>query len=212
MNKELNPIIHQDEIFSNIVNVGSEFNNRQFFNCIFKGCQFKQCRLGSSDFVNCHFINCDLYLVNVTRSGFRNVLFSDCKIIGIDFSQCNKLLFSFEFSNCKLDYSNFYEMWISLTKFKNCSLKNVDFRGADLSASLFENCDLTGAKFENSILEKTDFRSAYNFKIDPNLNRIKKALFSDSNLFGLLYRFDIDIRESKSYCEVILDSLMLSAF
>ncbi len=47
--------------------------------------------------------------------------------------------------------------------------------------------------FENTILDKTDFRTAYNFSIDPSINRMKKARFSVSGLPGLLSKYDIEI-------------------
>jgi hypothetical protein len=50
-----------------------------------------------------------------------------------------------------------------------------------------------GAIFENTNLEKCDFRSAYNYVIDPQNNKIKKAKFSKEGAIGLLRAFDIVI-------------------
>lgn len=113
--------------------------------------------------------------------------------MGLDFTRCNKFMFSFSFSDCILDYSTFFGTKLKKTSFKNCNLKDVDFSQVDLSAAVFENCDLHGACFSNSILEKTDFRTATNFAIDPEGNKIKKAKFSESNLAGLLVKYDLDI-------------------
>ena len=77
--------------------------------------------------------------------------------------------------------------------FRNCNLKEVDFTESDLSNSLFENCDLSRAIFSNTILEKCDFRSSYNYSIDPEQNRIKKAKFSVSGISGLLDKYNIII-------------------
>jgi fluoroquinolone resistance protein len=52
---------------------------------------------------------------------------------------------------------------------------------------------MAGAIFENTILEKADFRTAYNYTIDPVQNRIKKAKFSVTGIAGLLSRYDIAI-------------------
>jgi fluoroquinolone resistance protein len=41
--------------------------------------------------------------------------------------------------------------------------------------------------------EKTDFRTAINYSIDPENNRIKKAKFNFSEIFGLLDKYDIEI-------------------
>jgi len=47
--------------------------------------------------------------------------------------------------------------------------------------------------FDNSILEAADFRNAYNFSIDPQTNRVKKAKFSFNNIAGLLDTFLVSI-------------------
>ena len=47
--------------------------------------------------------------------------------------------------------------------------------------------------FNKTILEKADFRTAYNFSIDPENNRMKKARFSSIGIQGLLYKYDIVI-------------------
>jgi uncharacterized protein YjbI with pentapeptide repeats len=78
-------------------------------------------------------------------------------------------------------------------RFVNCTLHEVDFTEADLTASLFENCDLQRTLFANTNLEKADFRTAFNYSIDPELNRIKKARFSMPGVLGLLSKYNIDI-------------------
>ena len=79
------------------------------------------------------------------------------------------------------------------TKFKNCNLHEADFAETDLTNAVFENCDLVGAIFDHSILEKTDFRTSFNFSIDPEMNRIKKAKFSLATIKGLLDKYTIEI-------------------
>jgi len=79
------------------------------------------------------------------------------------------------------------------TNFKNSQFHETDFSECDLTNSIFDNCDLTRAIFENTILENVDFRTAYNFEIDPELNRIKRAKFSVGNIPGLLTKYDIKI-------------------
>jgi len=51
------------------------------------------------------------------------------------------------------------------------------------------------ATFDKTMLEKADFRTAYNYSIDPDNNRIKKAKFSQSGLGGLLHKYDIVISQ-----------------
>ena len=44
---------------------------------------------------------------------------------------------------------------------------------------------------DQTILEKADFRTAKNYSIDPEQNRLKKAKFSLSGVVGLLRKYDI---------------------
>jgi uncharacterized protein YjbI with pentapeptide repeats len=79
--------------------------------------------------------------------------------------------------------------------FRNTQLHETDFTECDLTSSVFDSCDLAGATFDNSILEKADFSSAFNFSINPELNRIKKAKFALSGVLGLLNKYDIVIEK-----------------
>jgi fluoroquinolone resistance protein len=94
-----------------------------------------------------------------------------------------------------LDYCTFYGTRLKKTTFTGCSLKETDFTEADLSASVFDKCDLLNAKFSNTILEKTDFRTAVNFSIDPQFNKMKKARFTTFGLTGLLDKYNLDIEQ-----------------
>jgi len=111
--------------------------------------------------------------------------------VGVHFENCNKIPFTVEFINADLHLASFYQFKLPNTRFLNCSLKEVDFAEADLTNSVFENCDLSSAIFEQTILEKADLRTSYNFSIHPEINKIKKARFSLNGLQGLLYKYDI---------------------
>jgi fluoroquinolone resistance protein len=185
--------VHQDKTFSNIDYTEKRLKNREFVNCEFISCDFSKSDLSHNDFVDCHFKQCNFSLTIVTGAGFKDVTFTGCKILGIDFSKCNKFMFSFIFDKSHLDYSTFYGTKLRKTKFSDCSLKETDFEETDLTGSIFQNCDLSGASFIRSILEKTDFRTARNFSFDPAVNKMKQARFANSNLSGLLNQFKLDI-------------------
>ena len=57
-----------------------------------------------------------------------------------------------------------------------------------------DNCNLDHATFNDTILASSDFTSAYNYKIDPEFNPMKKAKFSTAGIMGLLDRYDIKIQ------------------
>jgi uncharacterized protein YjbI with pentapeptide repeats len=114
-------------------------------------------------------------------------------MLGLHFEDCSDFLFAVHFDKCILNLSSFFKQKLKKTKFKECSLHEVDFTEADLGNASFDNCDLAGAKFEKSNLEKADLSTSFNYSIDPELNRIKKAKFSIAGITGLLDKYDIEI-------------------
>jgi len=127
------------------------------------------------------------------NTSFNNVSFRSCKLLGLHFDECAKILFSVRFENCVLNLASFYKMNLKKTVFLNTSLQEADFTEADLTSSDFSGCDLTLAVFERTNLEKADFRSSTNYIINPAVNKIKKAKFNLSGLPGLLTSYDIVI-------------------
>lgn len=162
-------------------------------NCTFVNCVFSNIDLSNNNFLECEFNGCNLSMSEMAKTAFRNIKFKECKLLGLHFENCNKFLFSVEFENCVLNLSSFYKLGIKKTKYINCSLQEVDFTECDLSGSIFDNCDLMRARFERTVLEKVDFRTAYNYSIDPELNRIKNAKFSIVGIIGLLDKYDIEV-------------------
>ena len=81
--------------------------------------------------------------------------------------------------------------YLLLTLFQRA--EEVDFVEAELTNASFKDCDLTNAVFENTLLEGADFRTAFNFSIDPERNEISRARFSVQNVVGLLGKYRIRI-------------------
>ena len=70
---------------------------------------------------------------------------------------------------------------------------SVEFTETDLTETIFNSCNLEGALFENCNLEKVDFRTAFNYSLDPEKNKIAKAKFSKEGALGLLKKYNIQI-------------------
>ena len=79
------------------------------------------------------------------------------------------------------------------TQFIDCILKEANFTETDLTKSVFRICDLSNTIFDRTNLSNADLLTSYNFSIDPELNKLKKAKFSYQSLSGLLYKYDIII-------------------
>ena len=90
-----------------------------------------------------------------------------------------------------MNHVSFYQTKLKKIVFRRGSLHEADFSGCDLTSAVFDHCDLRDAKFDNTILEKADLRTAFNYSIDPTINRVKKARFALPSVVGLLDRFDI---------------------
>jgi len=144
-------------------------------------------------FLECRFVGCNLSLAQIADTQFQDCIFTECKLLGLHFELCNPFGLAFTSGKCTFDQSSFSKRKLKGIQFKDSSLKETDFTEADLSGSVFDNCDLARATFDRTNLEKTDFRTAYNYSIDPQKNRIKKARFSVPGITGLLDVFDIKI-------------------
>lgn len=183
----------EHKIFEKINYTESLMNKGEYENCKFINCIFFRSDLSSIIFRDCEFNDCDFSLAKMKNTVLNDVKFLNCKLLGLQFNECNNFLLSVYFENCQLKLSLFYKLKLKKTKFKNCNLQEVDFSEADLTSSIFENCDLQRATFNNTNIEKVDFRSSYNYSIDPEINRMKKARFSRMGIAGLLDKYNIEI-------------------
>lgn len=165
----------------------------EYEDCIFNHCDLSNTDLSGIHFSECTFTGCNLSMATLKRTVFREVKFEDCKMLGLRFDNCDQFIFSISTERCILNYSVFYQTKLKKTIFRNNSMVETDFSQCDLTNATFDNCELAGATFDNTILEKADFRTSFNYSIDPDKNKIKKARFSRSGIVGLLDKYDIEI-------------------
>jgi len=165
----------------------------EYEDCVFTECNFEDTDLFEITFVECSFQYCDFSNAKFHKTALKEVIFSNCKILGVDFSVCNPFLLDIAFSDCQLNLASFYKLKLKGTKFINCTMQETDLVEANLSNAVFNNSDLRGATFEKTLLEKADFRTAYNYIFDPDLNQIKGAKFSKEEVVGLLSKYAISI-------------------
>ncbi len=188
----------EPSIFESQTYTGTDFTapgleRGEYEDCNFTNCNLEAVNLAGIRFTGCVFTECNMTMVKLHKTAFREVSFVNCKLLGLHFNDCHDIGFSVSFTDCILNLSSFYQRKCKGICFENTSLTEVDFAEADLSSAVFEKCNLLGANFEHTLLEKADFRTAYNYSINPDTNRIKKAKFSLTGLPGLLDRYDIDI-------------------
>lgn len=177
---------------------GNDFTAKPLAVGVYEGCSFTNCNFADANisliqFIDCVFRSCNLSMVKVGNTTFNGVEFDECKILGVNFETSNMSLFKPSFTRSVLNYSSFYKCNLKKARFPDCVFHESDFTETDLTEAAFINCDLLNAKFERSVLEKADFRSAINYSIDPELNKIKRAKFSFPAAAGLLDKYDITI-------------------
>ncbi len=180
-----------DEIFKCVDYTKKDIVKGEYDHCTFTYCNFSGIHASNIGFIECEFINCNFSNAMISNTAFKDVSFEDCKLVGLKFNECDPFLLAFKFINCQLNLASFYQLSIPNTQFINCNLQEVDFTEANISKTIFDNCDLKNAIFDETDLENANFATAFNFEINPAKNQLKKALFSSSNVIGLLKSFDI---------------------
>jgi len=130
-------------------------------------------------------------MASVANSAFRNVTFRNCKMLGINFEECSQFGISFRFEECNLSHASFFGGKFRKTTFTKSRLHEVIFTESDLVNSVLDECDLSRAVFDQTQLEGADFRTSFNFSINPNQNRMKRSRFSLHGAASLLEIFGI---------------------
>ena len=161
--------------------------------CAFIHCNFNSADLSGVRIVNCRFEGCDLSLAKLKNTSLQEVKFVNCKLLGVQFSDCRKFMLELDFDSCILKLSLFAGLKLKNTRFRNCDMQEADFSEADLSGAQFDGSDLLQTIFFHTNLETADFRSAFNYSINPETNRLRKAKFSIPGVTGLLDSYGIEI-------------------
>ena len=180
--------------YNNLTYGEKEVNLMEFECCTFNHCDFSQCNFIGVVFIDCTFNDCLFSGARVNHVALRSVFFNRCKIEDVNFAMCDKLIFEVHFKECVLDFSKFYTLKIKGTTFVDCSLIAVDFMSSNLTEVVFDNCDLYRSEFAKAIANKANFKTSYNYTIDPTKTKIKKAIFSLNEVKGLLFKHELDIK------------------
>ena len=184
---------HENKIFDNILYADKTVKHQAFEACTFNTCDLSNSDFSHSNFTDCKFIDCNLSMVRLNSSSLRNVSFERCKILGVNFGDCNDFLFSVDFQDCVLDYASFANKNMRKTAFVNTSLKEAAFTNTNLTRAKFDNCNLDRATFHHTMLKEANFLTAYHYRIDPETNSMEKARFSLQGVVGLLTKYKIII-------------------
>ncbi len=164
----------------------------EFLECHFKDNDFSNLDLSYSKFIECTFEDTNLSNITINSTTFRDVSFTNCKLLGLNWSGTLSLS-ELKFVNCLLNFCVFQDVNLQHTTFDRCQIHETDFSQSNLKHSLFNETSLKGSLFNQSDLRHCDLKSATNYFIDPNYNKISKAKFSTPEVITLLSAFDIEI-------------------
>jgi fluoroquinolone resistance protein len=169
---------HTDQTYS-LVKFGEfDLADHTFENCVFKSCHFTDMSLARCDFVSSRFDGCEFVLAKLDNVTLNDVRFLNSKLVGLNFTDCNKFGFLPDFDGCLLDSVVFCRNNLKKSKFLRCTIRGCDFMEADMRESDFDGTSFERTEFQKCNLEKADFRFASAYQIDPMNNRLRKARFS----------------------------------
>lgn len=169
-----------------------EFEACDFIECNFTATRFKKCR-----FIECTFTRCNLSLVQVSQSQFTDVIFNECKLVGMDWTRAAwpKLVFSvaLQFKQCILNDSSFFGLNLDEITIEECKAHDVDFREGRFRRAILIGTDFTHSLFAKTDLSGANFTDASDYEIDIFNNNISKAKFSRDEAIRLLNSLDIEL-------------------
>ena len=184
---------YEDECFKSVDAKETNLKKSTFNNVSFENCNFTESDWQQADFSGCRFKNCNLSLVKLQGCRLQDIIFEECKMVGVDFYKCDKFI-----------HIKFIKSILQTCNFTDLKLKGISFRGSKVREVLFykhqiyqrptsTDTDLLGTLFHQCNLTKADFRNAKNYAIDIQANNLKKAKFSFPEAINLLKCLDIEI-------------------
>lgn len=162
----------------------------EYFRCSFVECDFSNVDFGDTLLEDCVFRHCNLSMCRFPAA-LCGVSFEACKLTGADFSCGGRVVHHFAFKDSRLNETVFADTKFRKTLFDHCGMQNAVFDRADATGCRFDGCDFDGASFVDTNLERADFSTAFNYAFVPHLCRLRKTVFSESGLRGLVRHLDI---------------------
>ena len=109
----MNRVYKEELEFHNLNFQVSPLQTGDYENCIFTNCDFSNADLNETNFLECKFQDCNLSLSNLRPTSLKDVEFNNCKLLGLHFEECNRMMITFTFKKCS-DENGLYNL--TLTK------------------------------------------------------------------------------------------------
>mgnify|MGYP001198516426 FL=1 len=183
----------QDQQISFTGNSDKKLQKGEYENCTISNAELSSGDLSGYIFTDCLFEGSNLSLCTVKNTSFRNVVFHNCKLLGVVWENCNPFLLNFSFDHCIMNMGSFYGMKLKKIKFLTCSVMEVDFTETELISAVFDDCIFTKATFYKTNLQGADLTTSADYTIDPESNNVKNAKFRWPAAAGLLDKYNISL-------------------
>lgn len=171
---------------------GASFEECEFIDCDFSASQFRSCK-----FTNCDFKRCNLSLADFSNSPLFAISFSDCKLVGVDWTKADWPQyyrdFELKFVRCLLNDASFYGLTLNELILDECKLHDADFREGNFIDSKMTHCTFDRSLFMHTNLERVDFTDSTGCSIDVLANELKGARFSRYEAIHLLESLGIEL-------------------
>ncbi len=175
-----------------------EHEGKSFEQCKFEACNFSHSQFIRCEFIDCEFVRCDLNLIDVKLCRFTDVVFDECKMLGINWTRVAwpqiELSSPVSFYRCNISDNNFFGLKLANIVIEDCRVSEADFRETDLSGANLAYSDFSGSLFMHTKLNRADFSESVNYSIDIEGNEITDAKFSFPEVVSLLKSLPIEIQ------------------
>lgn len=157
-----------------------------FEKTLFERCHFHKTPFTGCDLSDSRFEHCEISLPHLLGCGLKNILFQNCKLVGVDFTRCSPRFFRVVFEDCLIDTCNFSGVELSSTPFLRCTIRETRFVESRLEKARFDGSDLERTLFHQCDLRQASFIGAKNYTIHPTINRLEGTHFSLPEAISLL--------------------------
>ncbi|MGX9417734.1 pentapeptide repeat-containing protein [Vibrio sp. WJH972] len=181
---------YYDQRFNRLCYSEFEFEGVTFEVCEFVDCDFSQSTFLNCTFNECKFVNCNLSLVNLPASRLFDVIFSESKLVGIDFTKVDwptfHVDFELQFSRSILNGISMFGLTLNRLIFAECKVIDADFREGNFVDSNWKGCDFSNSLFMNTNLKNVDLSESCYYDINVLNNQVENAVFSRFEALNLL--------------------------
>jgi fluoroquinolone resistance protein len=182
----------EDEIFAGLDLAGADLGEKELVRCTFRNMKLSESRWRRARLEDCRFESCDLGRFDPAEMMLREVGFTGCKLMGVDWTELGQFPVM-TFTDCNLRYGSFVGLVARKIPFVRCALAEATFLKADLAEARFEDCDLASARFEACDLRGADFAGSHDLVLDPAANRLQGAKIPLETAIALAASFGLKV-------------------